>query len=145
MDEDRDKTVAKMVPSPISKELAAWSREFRTRWFRRKHELPHDRRVIAASAGAFMYLFIAAWVVAGTDPFVGRILDSDRFQSYIFVLISCVFLVLGFAAYFLGRLVVSQDKDGGPVRAFLGGVALPALVVVIASTSLWIFRSPEGG
>ena len=141
MAEEDSKIVGKAMPGPISKELAAWSREFRTRWFRshRKSELTHGLRANFATVGAFVYLLIAIGYLVGTEPYFSLLQKSTFFLRYGFASIFLAILVLVVPAYFLGRLVVFHDKDGGPVRAFLGGVALPAIVVVIARTSLWIF------
>lgn len=141
MDEKLDIVGDKAVPGPLSQELAEWSREFRTRWFRshKESEFSPGGRTALASMGAFVYLFLAAWHVSRTDPYFGLFLTSDTFQSIGSSFVFLAVLSLAGAAYFLGRLVVFQDSEGGPVRAFLGGVALPAVVVVIAKISLWIF------
>ena len=141
MKKPSDDINGKKVPGPLSQELAEWSREFRTRWFRSHPEtdLPHGRRKIVASVGAFVYLFLMAWYFLGREPYFSLILGSGTFLGFVAFAFFLAVLALGGSAYFLGGLVVFQDKNGGPVRAFLGGVALPAMVMAIMGLSLRFF------
>jgi len=129
------------VPSPLAVELAKWSSEFRTRWFNtdKRHKWSRFGRLFVAGLGAFVYLTCAAWTFARTDDYIDLFLNSATFERYVVVVVGIVVLFLFVAAILLGRFVVSQDGDGGPVRVFLSGVALPAVVVLIAKFSLWIF------
>ena len=97
------------------------------------------RRGLIATTGAFVYLLIAIVYLFGTEDYYEPLLQSRFFRLYAAIFVSLAFFLLFVPAYFLGRLVAFKDEKAGPVRAFLGGVALPAIVAVIARTSLWIF------
>ena len=86
-----------------------------------------------------LYLIMAVWTFANTNDLAGRILDSDRFINWVYYYFLAAFVLLALVALGLGRLLAFQDDRGGPIRIFLAGVALPAVVVLIAKVSLWIF------
>ena len=136
-----DKISSKAMPGPLSQELAEWSREFRTRWFRDHEKFAWSRggRLMVAAFGALVYLSFAVWTAAQKDKTIASFLDSNRLETYGILTVTLAATSVIIVAVMLGSFVVSQDDDAGPVRALLGGIALPAVVLLIVKFSLWIF------
>lgn len=136
-------------PNPLWQELANWSYEFRSRWFRKHQNQSIKGPRFFATMGAFVYLTSAVVYnfrqVPSIDRFrqEGSFFVSDYLQD-IFIILFLILVIIVSFAYFVSILVVTKrDSDAGPVRAFLSGIALPALVVLVMKVSLWGFSDSQ--
>lgn len=123
-------------------EIAAWSAEFRCRWFRDHEANPMSwwLRLAMAFAGTVTYLLGFGILVAARNPVeLTNILTTSNFVVDTTMAFLALAVCVAFSAALSAWMTTWRDSAAGPIRTFLAGVALPATVVLFVRISYLLF------
>ena len=109
----------------FSEEMAEWSKSVREHWFIQSEEVwPKRKQFIFTFLGAFTF-FVAVFVSSLTGG-----VANYQFSIFSTTYYSWFVIIISLAAYF-GLILAWMPRKTGPVRLYLSGVSLPALVMFI--------------
>ena len=116
--------------SGFGSELGKLLRKLRRNWFSKMDEpWPSSKRFAVALCGAMTY--VLAFAVTVTERAFFLVLDSNT--PAVLMTFS---LAIAVTAAFFAWMVSFRQTRAGPVRLYLAGLALPALVTLILGFSL---------
>ena len=112
----------------LSEEMSEWVKLIREHWFQESDEVWTSRKqFIFTFLGAFTYFTVVftTSLISGVAVFQIEILFATIEIFYIWTVVIVILSV------FFGSILAWLPRKTGPVRLYLSGVALPALVMSI--------------
>lgn len=113
----------------FSEEIAEWFRLLREHWFQDSQHTWNKRQ-------QFFFTFLGSLSFFVMMPVFTLTTGNVAFQTYIFsegivLLTMCLIVIL--ASGFYGFMLAWVPRKTGPARLYLSGIALPSIVLFIAS------------
>ena len=113
----------------FSEEMAEWFRLLREHWFRDSEKTWNRKQ-------QFVFTFLGSLSFFVMLPFFTLNTGIPGFQSIILLEVSILFtmyFIVFLASAFYGVMLAWVPRKTGPTRLYLSGMALPALVLFVAS------------
>lgn len=113
----------------FSEEMAEWFRLLREHWFQ-------DSEKTWSRKHQFFFTFLGSFSFFVMLPVFTWSTGNVEFQTYIFsdvFVVLTMYLIATLASGFFGVMLAWLPRKTGPTRLYLSGVALPSLVLFIAS------------
>ena len=108
--------------------MSEWVKLIREHWFKESDEVWTSRKqFIFTFLGAFTYFTVVftTSLISGVAVFQIQIFFATIYVIYVWVVLAVIVSV------FFGSILAWLPRKTGPVRLYLSGVALPALVMSI--------------
>ena len=115
--------------SGAGNELGKWFRKLRRHWFaKRKKRLPLWGQFLIALLGVMTYL-VSLVLITFRGTSLALYIGTPNLVTTFAIMVCTI-------AFFFAWMVVDRRSRAGPVRLYLAGLTLPALVIVVIRYSI---------